>query len=72
MAFGFSNVTESCITPEVIRRAICSKPDEYLFWDGIHPTRIAHAILARRAEEILATDVVSREVENGEFLGRVS
>lgn len=71
-AFGLSNVTESCITPEVIRRAICRKPDEYLFWDGIHPTRAAHAILARRAEETLAVAAVAHEAENGERLEAVS
>ena len=71
-AFGFSNVTQSCITPGVIRGAICREPDKYLFWDGIHPTRVAHAILARRAEEILAAAVTALEVENSERLEAVS
>jgi len=52
-AAGFTNVTDSCITPNVIRRARCRQPDEYLFWDGIHPTRAGHRHLAMFAAEEL-------------------
>lgn len=45
-AAGFTNVTESCITPDVIVGAICDRPGDYLFWDGIHPTRAGHRHLA--------------------------
>ena len=31
----------------------CANPDEYLFWDRIHPTRVAHQIIARLANETL-------------------
>jgi phospholipase/lecithinase/hemolysin len=24
---------------------VCSRPQSYLFWDGIHPTSSAHALL---------------------------
>jgi phospholipase/lecithinase/hemolysin len=24
----------------------CENPDEYLFWDNVHPTRIVHQIIA--------------------------
>jgi phospholipase/lecithinase/hemolysin len=27
--------------------------DEYLFWDGIHPTRAAHALVALEAARVL-------------------
>ena len=31
----------------------CKKPDEFLFWDGIHPTKSGHAILAEEAARLL-------------------
>ncbi|TMI05681.1 MAG: SGNH/GDSL hydrolase family protein [Betaproteobacteria bacterium] len=52
-AFGLTVVDATCITPGVIVHAECTHPDSYLFWDGIHPTRAAHAILARRVRDIL-------------------
>jgi phospholipase/lecithinase/hemolysin len=52
-AFELTVVDTTCITPGVIVHAECSQPNRYLFWDGIHPTRAAHAILARRVREIL-------------------
>ena len=51
--FDLSNVTDSCITPGVIVGAICKQPNQYLFWDFIHPTKKAHKIIAEQAEEIL-------------------
>lgn len=45
-AYGLTNVTDMCITPGVKGDARCRNPDEYLFWDGIHPTSAGHAILA--------------------------
>jgi phospholipase/lecithinase/hemolysin len=50
--FGLTNVTEACITPSAPPFA-CKKPDEYLFWDGIHPTRAMHAIIANEAAMLL-------------------
>jgi len=52
-AFRLAVVDTTCITPGVIVHAECTHPDSYLFWDGIHPTRAGHAILARRVREIL-------------------
>jgi thermolabile hemolysin len=41
--FGFTNVMSACLDSS------CSQPDQFLFWDGIHPTTAAHRILGERA-----------------------
>ncbi len=44
-AFGFTNVISACLSGS---RA-CGNPDQFLFWDGIHPTTAAHRILGEAA-----------------------
>jgi outer membrane lipase/esterase len=51
-AFGLSNTTAACITPNVAPFT-CQHPDEFLFWDGIHPTAAGHAIIAQQASALL-------------------
>jgi len=51
-AFGLANVTDPCIRPN-IAPFFCQKPDTYLFWDGIHPTEAAHAIIADQVGKLL-------------------
>ncbi len=41
--FGFTNVTEGCLLVG------CTNPDEYLFWDTIHPTTAAHQFIGELA-----------------------
>ena len=43
--FGLSNTIAACFSGS---RA-CGNPDEFLFWDGIHPTTAAHRILGETA-----------------------
>ncbi len=47
-AYGMISADRACITPNLAPYA-CTRPDEYVFWDGLHPTRAAHAIIADRA-----------------------
>ena len=51
--FGFTNISEPCLDP--ITLSSCSNPDEYLFWDTVHPTASAHEILGEFALDTLAT-----------------
>jgi phospholipase/lecithinase/hemolysin len=51
--FGFTNVDTPCVTPNQ-PPFTCPKPDTYLFWDGIHPTKAAHAIIAHEATTIIS------------------
>ena len=53
MAAGLSNVTDACLTFFVQGGAICEDPDAFLFWDGAHPTRAGHAILAAEVAGVL-------------------
>ena len=52
-AFGLTDVTAACVTPSVAPYS-CGRPDEFLFWDGLHPTKAAHAIIAQEAASVLA------------------
>ncbi len=49
--FGFSNVTEPCLNQQ--RGVVCQNPEEYLFWDEIHPTTFAHEQLGTYAFHLL-------------------
>jgi outer membrane lipase/esterase len=53
-AFGLSVVDAACIMPNV-PPFDCQAPDLYLFWDGIHPTKAGHAIIATEAANVLAS-----------------
>lgn len=52
-AAGVTEVAIPCITPDTRVGAVCNRPDDYLFWDAIHPTRVGHAILANHAQTVL-------------------
>lgn len=52
VAFGLTDVTGACLTPYV-PPFTCGSPDEFLFWDGIHPTKAVHGIIAQEAASVL-------------------
>ncbi len=54
-AAGLTNVEDSCLAFSVIAHAICSTPNRYLFWDGIHPTTAGHGLLAEAALLVITT-----------------
>ena len=47
------NVTDACVTPN-LAPYVCMKPDNYLFWDGTHPTKATHDFFAEKAMEALS------------------
>jgi phospholipase/lecithinase/hemolysin len=47
--FGLTNVDDACVTPYVLKDAFCKDRDEYFWWDRLHPSRKAHALLAEFA-----------------------
>ena len=51
--FGLTNTTTACVTPSQ-EPCFCQTADECLFWDGIHPTRAAPALVAHEAARVLA------------------
>ena len=57
-AFGFTNVTDRCQTPPTI----CSNPDEFVFWDAVHPTARVHELIALYARLLLATEEIAPTV----------
>lgn len=42
--YGFTNTTNPCLDP--VTGVVCSNPDQYLFFDGFHPTTAADTIVA--------------------------
>jgi len=45
------NVTDPCI--DVFSGTVCKHAKKYLFWDGIHPTRTGHELIAEEAASVL-------------------
>lgn len=50
----FGVVDEACV--DFTQLQICSQPDEYLFWDILHPTTVAHAQIGTLAINTLDND----------------
>jgi phospholipase/lecithinase/hemolysin len=51
-AFGLTDVMNPCITPNVPPFS-CASPEEFVFWDGIHPTATVHGIITLEAARAL-------------------
>ncbi len=51
-SYGLTNAHEVCIIPDA-EPFSCQAADDYLFWDGIHPTRAGHTIVAGAVAALL-------------------
>ena len=52
--YGIEVTDVPCVTPNVPPYK-CTDPGSYLFWDGIHPTKAVHKVMAYDAAEVLFT-----------------
>lgn len=65
--FGVSNVTAPCFNQTLL--SVCSNPDDYFYFDGVHPTAAGHRVLAALADDYLyygdAGAETALQAENG-------
>ncbi len=47
--YGLTNVTDACLN--IVTQVQCSNPNQYLFWDSIHPTTYAQSLIAEDVEK---------------------
>lgn len=52
-AFGFTNVTQQCIQVAACVAGNAAARNQFLFWDGVHPTAAGHSIIAQYAGLLL-------------------
>ncbi|HZD32511.1 MAG TPA: PEP-CTERM sorting domain-containing protein, partial [Candidatus Angelobacter sp.] len=50
--FGFTDVTDPCL----VGLTPCANPNQYLFWDDLHPTTAADQILAAQFGKAVAPE----------------
>ena len=57
-AYGFTNVTMPCLVvpPPPALPIVCGQPDQYLFWDNVHPTTTADSFLAAGFEQAVVPE----------------
>ena len=55
-AFGITNTTEPCLNRAVDPPTLCANPDQYVFWDSVHPTARAYQIVARQMQRTLIAE----------------
>jgi outer membrane lipase/esterase len=49
--FGLADAANSCLNTTT--GAVCSNPDSFLYWDGVHPTAAGHRLIATLANDYL-------------------
>jgi phospholipase/lecithinase/hemolysin len=57
--YHLTNVTDPCWTGNLTdptSGTVCAQPDQYLFWDGEHPTAAGHQILANHVRSAMVPE----------------
>ena len=65
--FGFTDTNNSCLVnfkPLFEFEGVCDKPDEFVFWDDIHPTGAVHDLVAQLALDTLESTEQVPEPKN--------
>ncbi|MFQ4145070.1 SGNH/GDSL hydrolase family protein [Chlorogloeopsis sp. ULAP02] len=62
---NLTNVTDACLVgslQDVVQGnfSVCPNPDNYLFWDGVHPTTLVHNVIAETALSALDIEYVPK------------
>jgi phospholipase/lecithinase/hemolysin len=65
--FGFTNVTGACL----VGITVCATPNQFLFWDGQHPTAAGHAIVADDALALVTPEPASISLTCAGLLGLI-
>lgn len=52
--YGFTDLTDYCMVADDTSTVVCESPDQYYFWDDIHPTRVVHQIMGEAMAEQLS------------------
>jgi phospholipase/lecithinase/hemolysin len=71
--YGFTNVTQPCLTGEVNYSGgtPCATPNQYLFWDQLHPTAAADVLVADAALTLVTPEPASTSLIAIGLLGLV-
>jgi phospholipase/lecithinase/hemolysin len=65
-AFHLTDVTDPCLTGST---TVCANPNQFLFWDQLHPTAAVHAIVAEDALTLVTPEPSSMWLTGLGFAG---
>ena len=68
-AYHFTNVTTACLSVASCALADQNQQNQYLFWDGFHPTTAGHQYIADLAYSVVNSEPSSSVPEPGSALG---